>query len=221
MPTPKERLCHLLELAAQGAGERAHLAGEVADLLLDWPAQYPAAMRATFEALLEKIVREMDAASAAALARRFEGREDFPLSLLNEFFLYASAPMRDALLARNEAQGAAEGLAVDADALLHEARAKGDFAAALAHLAAIPQTCAQAILADASGAALAVLCRGAGIARATFSAIAILTGPARSVHENFAMLTVFDRVPENGARHLLAFWRARGETPVRQAAHAA
>src|SRR5476649_2496470 len=101
MPSPKERLCHLLELAAQGAGERAHLAGEVADLLLDWPAQYPAPMRATFEALLEKIVREMDAASAAALALRFEGREDFPLSLLNEFFLHASPAMRDALLARN------------------------------------------------------------------------------------------------------------------------
>ena len=60
MPTPKERLSHLLELAAQGAGERAALAGEVADLLLDWPETYPAGMRATFEALLEKIVREID-----------------------------------------------------------------------------------------------------------------------------------------------------------------
>src|SRR3569832_2068682 len=52
MPTPKERLTHLLELAASGAGERATLATELTDLLLDWPAQYPAAMRATFEARL-------------------------------------------------------------------------------------------------------------------------------------------------------------------------
>ena len=221
MPTPKERLCHLLELAAQGAGERAHLAGEVADLLLDWPAQYPAAMRATFEALLEKIVREMDASSAAALALRFEGRADFPLSLLNEFFLFASAEMQGALLARNDAEGPSAGIWIDAEALLHEARAKGDFAASLARLAAIPQATALAILADTSGAALAVLCEGAQIARASFSAMAILTGPARSVHENFAMLAVFDRVPENGARHLLAFWRARCETQPAQAAHAA
>src|ERR1700743_1056438 len=101
MPTPKERLSHLLELAAQGPGERAALAGEVADLLLDWPAQYPAALRATFGAPPEKIVREVDDASRAALAARFEGRDEFPLSLLNEFFLAASPAMKEAILARN------------------------------------------------------------------------------------------------------------------------
>lgn len=207
MPSPKERLCHLLELAAQGPEQRAALAGEVADLLLDWPAQYPDAMRATFGALLEKIVREVDMPASAALAARFEGREDFPLSLLNEFFLAASPAMQDAILTRNDAEGARQAVVLDGDALLSAARTAGDFAPALARIAAVPDGMAQSIARDAR--ALAALCKGAGINRATFSAMAILTGPVRSVHENFAMLTVFDAVPENGAAHLLAFWRAR------------
>src|ERR1700761_1973192 len=102
MPTPKERLSHLLELAAQGAGERSALAGEVADLLLDWPAQYPPHMRPTLVALLEKIVREMAPEPGAVLAARFAGREDFPLSLLNAFFLAAPPDMKDDILTRNE-----------------------------------------------------------------------------------------------------------------------
>lgn len=214
MPTAKERLSHLLELAAQGAGERAHLADEVAELLLDWPPQYPEGMRATFTALLEKIVREMAGPNRAALAARFRDREDFPLSLLNEFFLFAPAPMKDAILARNDTQGPADGVAVEAEALLHAARTADDFAAALAHIAGLPPAIASAMLSDPSARGLATLARAAGINRATFSAMAILAGPARSVHENFAMLDVFDAVPENGARHLVAFWRARGDGPA-------
>src|ERR1700712_5533447 len=131
MPTAKERLSHLLEWASQGRERRVALAGEVADLLLDWPAQYPDAMRATFGALLEKIVREVDAPSAVALAVRFEGREDFPLTLLNEFFLAASSAMQSAILARNNAQSALAPLRLDTDALLRAARQSRDFAGAL------------------------------------------------------------------------------------------
>jgi hypothetical protein len=218
MPTPKERLSHLLELAAQGATERAHLADEVADLLLDWPAQYPPAMRATFVALLEKIVREMAGASCAVLASRFRDRDDFPLSLLNEFFLFAPAPMKDAILSRNDTQEPIACDGVDADALLTAARTANDFASALAHLAAVPRAVASAMLSDPSARGLAALARATGINRATFSAMAILAGPARSVHENFAMLSVFDTVPENGARHLTAFWRARVEPAAEERA---
>ncbi len=211
MPTPKERLSHLLELAAQGAGERAHLADEVADLLLDWPAQYPEGMRATFVALLEKIVREMTGPGRAVLAARFRDRGDFPLSLLNEFFLFAPAPMKDAILMRNDAEGPIECAPVDAEALLHAARTARDFAAELAQVAGLPLPVAAAMLGDPSARALAALARATGVSRATFSAMALLAGPARSVHENFAMLGVFDGVPQNGARQLVAFWRARGE----------
>ncbi|HJW42107.1 MAG TPA: hypothetical protein VJ476_12905 [Rhizomicrobium sp.] len=218
MPTPKERLSHLLELAAQGAGERAHLADEVADLLLDWPAQYPQAMRATFVALLEKIVREMAGASCAVLAARFRDRDDFPLSLLNEFFLFAPEAMKDAILHRNDVQAPVDCDGIDADALLTAARGAKDFAGTLAHLAAVPHAVAAAMLNDPSARGLAALARATGINRATFSAMALLAGPARSVHENFAMLTVFDTVPQNGARHLMAFWRARLEPAAEERA---
>ncbi len=61
----------------------------------------------------------------------------------------------------------------------------------------------------------ATLAKGAGVNRATFSAVAILAGPARSVHSNFEMLTLFDHVPENGARRLVQFWRGRSGAPGR------
>jgi len=219
MPTPKERLTHLLELAASGAGEHGALAVELADLLLDWPAQYPAAMRATFEALLEKVVREMDADGRAALAARFEGRNDAPLALLNEFFLDAAPAMKDTILARGEAAGPVAGGDVDCAALLTASRTSKDLAPSLAQLTGVPDGVAAAAMADAH--TLCTLTKGAGVNRATFSAIAILAGPARSVEENFAMLTLFDHVPENGARRLVQFWRARGgcvPAPVEQAA---
>jgi len=218
MPTPKERLSHLLELAARGAGERAALAGEVADLLLDWPDAYPTSMRATFESLLEKIVREMDLGARAALAPRFHGRDDVPLTLLNEFFLCAPDEMRAAILARNDAAGATDALPIDSGALLEAARSGKDFAAALARRAGLGEGLAAQIAGD--GGALAVLCKGAGISRATFSAIAILAGPPRPVDESFAMLAAYDRVPASGAMQLLAFWQA-GSEPALEAADAA
>ena len=214
MPSPKERLSHLLELAAQGAGERVHLADEVADLLLDWPSAYPAAMRATFEALLEKIVGEMAPMSCGAIAARFAGRDDFPLTLFNAFFFSAMPSMQDEILARNDVLDAVDGMAIDSDALLTAARASRDFAPVLAALAGVPETIAEALLRDASGRGLAVMARATGMARASFSAMAILAGPTRSVSENFAMLAVYDAVPENGARHLLRTWRARAEHPA-------
>ena len=218
MPTPKERLSHLLELAAQGPAERAHLAGEVADLLLDWPAQYPAAMRETFEALLEKIMREVGGDERAQLAARFEGRADFPLSLLNEFFLVAPPSMQDEILARNDEAAEIGGMPVDSETLLGAARANPkDFAPLLAHIAGIDETLAAQLLRDPR--ALAAIAKATGINRATFSAIAILAAPVRSVEENFAMLALFDAVPVNGARHLLAFWRTHH--PAREFAEAA
>ena len=209
MTTPKERLSHLLELAASGPSDRAAFAGELTDLLLDWPPQYPASMRATFEALLEKIIREMDCASRGALATRFEGRDDFAPSLMNEFFLVASPALKDAILLRNDVLEAAPGAEADCDTLLAAARSSRDFGPALARIAGVPDAVAHAAMADAH--ALATLAKGIGVNRATFSAIAILAGPARTVHENFRMLATFDRVPPNGARQLVAFWRLRAE----------
>jgi hypothetical protein len=219
MPTPKERLSHLLELAAQGAGERTHLAGEVAELLLDWPPSYPGAMRATFEALLEKIVGEMAPADCADIADRFAGRDDVPLPLFNAFFFSATSDMQDEILARNDTLEPVACLPFDVDALLHAARVSRHFTPALAEIVGLSEPVAAAMLADASGRGLAVLARGAGMARASFSALAILAGPVRSVAENFAMLAAYDRVPPNGARHLLRLWRSHaGPLPAHVAA---
>ena len=211
MPTPKERLCHLLELAAQGPLQRAALAGEVADMLLDWPAQYPLAMRTTFEALLEKIAREMESPARSELAARFENRSDARLALLNELFLAASPEMKDATLARNDAQAVMPAAMVDDAALLAAARGQQDFPSALAKLSGVPRTLANEIISDKSGRSLAVVCRAANINRAAYSAIVVLAGPARIGHESISLLSAYDKVPANGSVHLLAYWRARGD----------
>lgn len=209
MATPKERLCHLLELAAQGPEQRAALAGEVADMLLDWPPQYPLSMRATFEALLENIAREMDCGSRSELAARFEGRGDARLALLNELFLAASAEMKDATLARNDSLTVVPAADVDGDAVLAAARAQQDFPLHLSRLTGVPRAIAAEIVADKSGRALAVVCRAANICRATFSALVVLSAPPRVPHETFSLLSVYDKVPANGSVHLLSFWQAR------------
>ncbi len=218
MPTPKERLSHLLELAAQGPQQRAALAGEVADMLLDWPPQYPLTMRATFEALLEKIAREMDFHARSELAARFENRSDARLALLNELFLAASPEMKDATLARNDAQAVMPAVLVDDDALLAAARAHQDFPLALARLSGVPRAVAAEIVSDKSGRSLAVVCRAANINRAAFSAIVVLAGPARAAHESFSLLSVYDKVPANGSVHLLAYWRSRNDDADMRAA---
>lgn len=207
MPTPKERLSHLLELAAQGPEQRAALAGEVADLLLDWPAQYPGAMRDTFEALLQKIAREMKYGARIQLAARFEGRSDASLALLNELFLAASTDMKDVILTRNAAAGDSGFVSIDDGALLDAARARQDLAEALTRATGVPQAIAAEITVDTSGRSLVTVCKGANVNRATYSALIVLAGPARSPEDNFPLLQVFDRVPASGAARLLAFWR--------------
>ncbi|HVE05533.1 MAG TPA: hypothetical protein VNB30_15880 [Rhizomicrobium sp.] len=206
MRTAKERLSHLLELAAKGTAERAALAGEVADLLHDWPSAYPAQMRAGFEALLEKIAREVDEPARRALARRFEQSGDAPLSLLNELFLASSATMQDDILRRNDAHAAGVLATIDGAMLVSAARKRGDFPAALARAARLSRAMAGEIMRDASGRALAVVAKGGGLERPLHSAICILMLPAPNI---FAALTMFDRVPQNGAAHLLSAWRIR------------
>lgn len=206
MPTPKERLSHLLELAAKGREQRAALADEVAALLLDWPAQYPPAMRATFEALLEKIAREVDLVGRRSLAARFAHARDASLSLLNELFLSAPEAMKHDILRRNDAHAVGAAPAIDGAALVAAARTRGDFTAALARIAAIPRAEAEGIRDDRSCLALAAVAKGGGLPRPHFSAVAIL---AVASPDDSAALAQFERVPVNAAANLLAFWRAK------------
>jgi hypothetical protein len=206
---PRERLNHLLELAAQGPAGRVALLGELADLLLDWPADYALAMRAPFEALLEKTAREVDAQTRVDVAKRLEGHDELPVAVLNEFFLEAPCGLRARILAMNDVQdGTGESIAVDAPALLEAARTmNGAFAGAFARTLSLPEATAKEILRDATGQSLAVVCKGTGLDRATFSAIALLVARDGDIA---ARLRAFDQVPQTGAERLTGFWRARG-----------
>ena len=62
-----QKLSHLLQLADQGPTLRAALAEEVAELLTNWPADYPQSMRGACEALLAKAAHDVDAATRARL----------------------------------------------------------------------------------------------------------------------------------------------------------
>jgi hypothetical protein len=205
---PRERLNHLLELAAQGPAGRVALLNDLADLLLDWPADYAQAMRAPFEALLEKTAQEVDAPVRAAIAPRLEGHEELPVSLLNEFFLEAPCGLRTRILALNDAMdGENDPVRVDAAALIDAARTlNGTFNHAFAQMMALPETTAMEILTDASGQSLAVACKGSGLDRAAFSALAVLTARDNNASTRLA---AFDRVPQGAAERLTGFWRTR------------
>lgn len=207
---PRERLNHLLELAAQGPAGRAALLGELTDLLLDWPKDYALAMRAPFEALLEKTAREVDPATRTDVAGRLEGHDELPVSLLNEFFLEASRELRARILALNDVlDGETKNSAsVDPAALLDAARTlNGAFAEKFAQALSLPAPTAKEILTDASGQSLAVACKGSGLDRATFSSIALLTAHGANPMER---LSAYDQVPQTAAQRLTEFWRARG-----------
>jgi len=215
MTDAKQRLTHLVELATTNAPEnRRTLAVELCDLLLDWPAHYPAAMREPFEALLEKIVRMIDADTRRALAEKLGARTETPLPLLNEFYFDAPAETRDAIILRNallndgtqpEIPGA------DEEAIVSAARntANGEFTASFANMLGIEAATAERILHDHSGRALAIVCKGAHLTRATFSALALITEGGSGAADTRERLSSFDSVPLTGAERLLDYWRTK------------
>lgn len=214
MVDAKKKLTHLIDLATQDAPEsRRALATELCDLLLDWPAHYPAQMREPFEALLEKTVRMIDADTRRALAAKVGAREGVPLPVLNEFYFDASAETRNAIVLRNALieSEAPELPALDEREIVAAARAKtnGEFSKSFAQLLGIEPATAQSILLDSSGRALAIACKGAHLTRAAFSALAVLTESGRGPDETRERLSTFDAVPEAGAERLLEYWRRR------------
>jgi len=215
MTDAKQRLSHLIELATTNAPEnRRALAVELCDLLLDWPAHYPPAMREPFEALLEKIVRMIDADTRRALAEKLGAREETPLPLLNEFYFDAPSETRDAIVLRNAllADGAQPDVPfADEKEIVAAARSKtnGEFTQAFAHMLGIERDTAERILLDHSGRSLAIACKGAHMNRATFSALAVLTEVAGGTADMRERLSSFDSVPLTAAERLLIHWRGR------------
>ena len=209
MQTARERLSHLLALAAEGPRERQELIDELADLLLNWPSDCPAAMRTPVAALLENTVREADEATRATLAARLGGHAELPLDLVNEFYLCAPKAVRREILARNERDLRAHIPAPvhDASSLIAAARAAAgkDFEnifGAMLHIA--PKT-AEAILADETAESLAVLCKGAQLNRAVFSSLALLRFNGGG--DVSARLCAFDGVPMHAAENLTSYWQ--------------
>jgi hypothetical protein len=176
-----QKLSHLLQLADQGPSLRAALAEEVAELLTDWPADYPESMRGVCEALLAKAAHDVDKATRARLRIR----------------LYSFPELAARVLPR-ECPG---------QRLVEVARQGGDLASVLADNLGVDAAMATQILEDESGAALAVACKGASLDRATFSTLALLVKPDRDRAHVFAVLDAFDNVPMSEATRVLRGWR--------------
>jgi hypothetical protein len=212
MRTPKERLMHLLKLAAEGESARSQLVQELSEILIEWPREYAPAARLPFEVLLDKTIREADGETRQAVADAVALRADAPIGLLNQLFFAASEEARQRIIARND--GAPERSAgpadFDEDALIDTARrARELFPSQFARGTGLSREIADEVLRDESGRALAIVCKGAHARRATFSALAILTHPARAIEDSYMLLANYDAVPPGAAEHMLAHWRAQ------------
>ncbi|MBA2587990.1 MAG: hypothetical protein H0U98_05120 [Alphaproteobacteria bacterium] len=176
-----QKLSYLLQLADQGPALRAALAEEVAELLTQWPSDYPDSMRGVCEALLAKAARDVDAATRARLRVQ----------------LYSDPDLAGRVLPRESMT----------QALIETARRGEGLADTLAQSLGVDDKMAIQILDDETGAALAVACKGANIERAAFSALALLTRPGRDRIHAFAVLDAFDNVPMSEATRVLRGWR--------------
>jgi hypothetical protein len=195
-----QKLSHLLQLADQGPALRAALAEEVAELLTQWPSDYPDSMRGVCEALLAKAARDVDAATRARLRVQ----------------LYSDPDLSTRVLGRCESAS---------QMLVEAARNREDIVTILAQNIGVDQTMAVQILDDETGAALAVACKGANLDRAAFSALALLIRPGRDRVHAFAVLDAYDNVPMSEATRVLRGWRGEQAPAYQQsggeAAHAA
>ena len=220
MSTARERLTNLVELASQSAPEKQRaLATELCDLLIDWPSDYSSAMRAPFEALLERVARGLDRAARRQLATRLAAYAQTPLDLMNGFFFDLPLESRNAILARNDEANETLGdftSDAGAESSLVEALRNSDrvdAALTLGEFLRIDSATAGHILDDRSAESLAVACKGAHLGRATFSVMALLANERSpdALDTSYAQLGQIDAIPQAGAERLLHFWRARRE----------
>lgn len=211
MSDARERLTRLIELARENVPEKQPaLAFELCDLLVDWPARYPKIMREPFEALLEKVLRRIDGTTRRLIATRLVEQSETALTVLNEFYLDVAAEPRRRILARNAELGAStppQTDRLDEHILIAAARDGRDVVGALARVLRVPRPAAQAIWDDESGDALAVACRGGDFRRATYSALTLLGATKTDIDVLYTRLSLFEAIPQDGARHLLEYWR--------------
>lgn len=176
-----QKLSNLLQLADQGPALRAALAEEVAELLTNWPADYPQSMRSACEALLAKAAHDVDEATRARLRVQ----------------LYSNPELASRVLPRESA----------AQGLIETVRQGSDIVPALAERLGVDAKLAAQILDDKTGAALAVACKGTSLDRSAFSALALLAWPGHDRAHAYAVLDAFDNVPASEATRMLRGWR--------------
>jgi hypothetical protein len=226
MPSAREAFTRLIELASVPDG-RQTLAIELCDLLVAWPANYPAEMYSQVEALLRAIAGELDVDTRHSVAARLADSASVPTGLLNEFFFDAPSDVRRKILERNSAVqppdnngGARSASREPAIALAVRDCSRVVTAEWLAQAFAIPVEICERILADKSGNALAVACRGAGVSRAKFSTLAVLAGDSRNdpLDACYRRLAAFDDISEPAAVNMLGFWRSRDAAALRDRA---
>ncbi len=174
------RLMHLLKLADSGPTMRAALSEEVADLLIEWPANYLPEMRGACEALLARAAREVDEKILTRLHAR----------------LQANPQLAARLLPRKERS------------LIETARRGGIISAPLAQALDLSQSRIRNILSDSSGHSLAIACKGTGLPRATFSTLVILLCGKSDAAQTGARLNAYDAVNLPEAKRQLHNWRA-------------
>lgn len=207
----KQRLDRLIELASQdGLPARSALVGEIADLLIDWPQNYPTGMREPFEALFERAIREVDLGTRQLMAGRLASADSAPLSILHGLLADAPAAARNVILSRYaDVRDSTIRIGVNEATLLPAARSasEAELVQVLAARFRIASEIAVRIVGDKSAFLLAVLCKGARVSRATFSALALATAPNATTEENYRRLSVYDDASDD-ARGLLAYWRS-------------
>lgn len=211
----KDRLKRFLALADQGPAQRAALAEELVDFLVDWPQECPLAMRGPVLALLDMTLQEADGLLRKRLAARLAALDDLPLGLANEIFHCAPATMRERLLNRNAEAGGLQPLtAYDPLLLLIAARdeERDQLAHRLVGAMHVPLSTATGVLSDESGLSLAVLCKGCRLGRAFYSSLALLA--FRGVAGGAVRLAAYDRVPQRAADHLTACWQLQNRRSV-------
>ena len=178
-----QKLSHLLRLADQGPALRAALAEEVAEILTNWPPEFPHSMRGACEALLAKAAYDLDADTRARLRVQLCSQPELASRVLPR---------------ESTAQG-----------LIEAARQGGSLAVTLAALLGVDEKRVAQILDDKTGFTLAVACKGAGLDRTAFSALAILAHPGRDRIRAYALLDAFEDVAAGEAARVLRGWRDR------------
>ncbi|MGB8602235.1 MAG: hypothetical protein WCD42_08575 [Rhizomicrobium sp.] len=209
MLAARDRLKRFLTLADQGPAQRAALAVDLVDFLVDWPAECPLAMRPPVLALLDMTLQEADGILRKRLAARLATLDDLPLGLANEIFHCAPDGLRQVLLRRNEDEGGRVQPLAAYDPLMLLGTVRDADRDSLAHRLVgamhVPLSTAVGILGDESGLSLAVLCKGTRLGRAFYSALAVLA--FQGLPGGLIRLGAYDRVSQRAADNLTACWQ--------------